>query len=311
MLRREHDAAPAEFVFDISIVAIGYEGRCRWVSEQHEIRATTKLGFEFGFLATGAFEENRAFFAAQGYQLKNGLHADGAIAIANAIRSCSEHEAVRVFLDISSMSREMIANVVAGLDQGRAHRVIEVTCAYAPSKFSSGYGPAPIRVASPIKPILAGWSSRPEKPLGAIFGLGCEPGLALGALQVLEPDKAWTFQPVGFDHRFAKALDRANEHLTDIFDVTEFEYQITEPSVTRGRFEALLNAVEDSFRIIAVPFGPKMFAWLVLSTVVFTNRHSVGVWTFSSKEQGNPVDRRAEGPIIWHTQELDRKIVER
>ena len=39
------------------------------------------------------------------------------------------------------------------------------------------------RSASPIKRSLAGWSSQPEKPLGTIFGLGCESGLALGALQ--------------------------------------------------------------------------------------------------------------------------------
>ncbi|WP_312406213.1 hypothetical protein [Rhizobium sp.] len=42
-------------------------------------------------------------------------------------------------------------------------------------------------------------------------------------------------------------------------------------------------------------------AWLALATVVFTERSSVGVWAFSSKEQAQLVDRAADGPIIWHS----------
>jgi len=89
--------------------------------------------------------------------------------------------------------------------------------------------------------------------------------------------------------------------LGEIFDVTSFVYEIVKPTLTRGRFEALLNAIDSDFRIITVPFGPKIFAWLAISTVVFTRRRSIGVWAFSSKEHAQVVDRDAAGTVVWHS----------
>jgi hypothetical protein len=194
----------------------------------------------------------------------------------------------------------MIANVALAMERARADVDIQAAIAYAPSRYGGPYHAAPIRSASPIKRALAGWSARPERPLGAIFGLGCEPGLALGALQVLEPKKTWIFAPRGSDPRFDVEMRRANEHVDEIFDVTTFGYEIVNPTSTRGRVEAILNAVSDDFRMILVPFGPKVFAWLTIATVVFARRTEIGVWAFSSKDQARIVDRDADGHVIWH-----------
>jgi hypothetical protein len=305
MIDRETDETPGDLAFDLAIVAVGYERRCRWVSEKFEIAAKQKLGLEFGFLTEGSYRDNRAFFEGRSYRITGGLGDDTPEKIATAIITERRGtEPVRVFIDVSSMSREMIANVVLGLQKGRLATDLHVTAAYAPSEFTGPYQPAPIRLASPIKPLLAGWSSQPERPLGAIFGLGCEPGLALGALQFLEPKKAWTFAPKGIEPKFDTAMRSANAHIDEIFDVTTFLYDIANPTRTRGRFEALLNAIDAEFRIIAVPFGPKIFAWLTITTVVFTRRTTVGVWAFSSKEQARMVDRDADGTVIWHTFDL-------
>lgn len=138
------------------------------------------------------------------------------------------------------------------------------------------------------------------------MGLGCEPGLGLGALQVLEPHKAWLYAPRGNDSRFETALVSANEHIDDIFDVTEFDYELAEPTIARGRIEALMNSVDGSFRLICIPFGPKIFAWLVLSTVVFQQRRNVGVWSFSSREHAQAVDRSVSDEVIWHQMILQK-----
>jgi len=148
--------------------------------------------------------------------------------------------------------------------------------------------------------MLAGWSSQPEVPLGVIFGLGCEPGLALGALQLLEPRKAWAFEPKGTDSQYDHAMRNANEDLGQIFDVTSFGYEIVKPSSVRGRLEALINSIAPDFRVIVVPFGPKIFAWCAIFTIAFSRRRTTGVWAFSSKEQAIPVDRDAEGHVVWH-----------
>lgn len=302
MIGHEHEREPAKFEFDVALVAVGFEQRCRWVTESKDIFASRGIGLEFGFLAEGSYPFNKAFFEARGFTVIGGLGPDAVTKIVEKVTDgLGECDNLSIFVDISAMSREMIANTVLALREIARKSIITVTVAYAPSKYSGPYAAAPIRLASPIKPTLAGWSAFPELPVGALFGLGCDPGLALGALQFLEPSKAWVFSPRGIDPQFDKALLSANEHIEDIFDVTRFDYKIENPSQTRGRIEVLLNAVDRDFRIVVVPFGPKIFAWLALATVVFTNRVSVGVWAFSSKEQAQLVDRAADGPIIWHT----------
>lgn len=298
MISEENDGAPTSFQFDVSIVAVGYEQRCRWITQRLNIEARLTLGLEFGFLTEASYGDNRTFFEKRKCTFIKGLDAGTVPKISELLDATLGGRRGRIFVDISSMSREMIANVALAIDKTKSE--VEILAGYAPSKFSSIHGPAPIRVARPIKPALAGWSPRPERPLGAIFGLGCEPGLALGALQVLEPNKTWVFQPRGIDTKFDVAMRKANEGIEDIFDVLPFEYDIALPTIARGRFEALLNAVDGDFRVVAVPFGPKIFAWLMLATIVFEGRSGVGVWTFSSKEHAAPVDRAAAGAIVWH-----------
>lgn len=307
MISSEGDVKPASLQFDVAIVSVGYERRCRWVAEKFMISANCKFGLEFGFLAEGSYDENRHYFENNGYSVVPGLKESVIDLIANSISVSPFSEVVKVFIDISSMSREMIANVLLAIQRARSNVAVSITVAYAPSKFLGPYSPAPIRLASPIKPMLAGWSSQPERPLGTIFGLGCEPGLALGALQVLEPSKAWVFKPIGVDKAFDAAMKAANIHIDDIFDVSTFSYEILRPTAARGRLESLLNAVDRSFRLIIVPFGPKIFAWLALATIIFTERTAVGVWAFSSKEHALPVDRVAEGDIVWHSLTLAKK----
>jgi hypothetical protein len=302
MIRNEDEAEPVKFDFDVSIVSVGFEQRCRWVTESKDITAKRGVGLEFGFLAEGSYTSNKAFFAGRGFKVINGLGVSAVNAIVEETSvGYGDKSEVSVFVDISAMSREMIANVVLALKELSRTKAVKVTVAYAPSKYSGPYASAPIRLASPIKPALAGWSAFPELPVGALFGLGCDPGLALGALQFLEPKKAWVFSPKGIDPQFDKALHSANVHIEDIFDVTRFDYNISDPSQARGRLEVLLNAIDRDFRVVVVPFGPKIFAWLAIATVVFTERSNVGVWAFSSKEQAQLVDRAADGPIIWHT----------
>ncbi len=302
MIISESDARPELLEFDLAIVAVGYEQRCRWVVDQCEVKAESALALTFGFLEAGSYPENHKFFSSRGYKFLPGLTDDAPQLISNqVILHADLGRPLRVFVDISCMSREMIANVVLALGVAARLRELVVSAAYAPSRFDGEFTPAPIRIARPIRPMLAGWSSQPERPLGAVFGLGCEPGLALGALQVLEPDTAWMFYPEGVDENFDHAVEKANEHLGDIFNVVRIGYDISNPTSARGRYEALLNSIRQDYRVITVPFGPKIFSWCALATIVFNNFREVGLWTFSSREQAALIDRSAEGPIIWST----------
>jgi len=303
LITAEWDAPPEERNFDIALVALGYEPRCQWVWSTAEVTATHKIALEFGFLQQEAYTENRSYLTQQEFSFLIGVGANAVGNITGFVSSLAlpENGPITVLIDISAMSREMIANALLALNHALCGREVIVSSAYAPSKFEEAPTFAPISRSQPITRALSGWSSRPEKPLGLIVGLGCEMGMALGALQFLEPDKAWLFVPVGIDNKFDAALMEANEGIEDIFDATRFAYDIKQPSVLRAKFEALLNSVNGDYRVICIPFGPKLFAWASLATLVFKQHHEIGVWAFSSLEQGNVTSRQAEGPIIWHT----------
>lgn len=295
----EADGRPDDLKFDAVFVAAGYESRCRWVVEQTSIDSDRKYALTFGYLEVGDYQSNIDFFAGRDFIFRDGFATGLADELITSL-AATQNSIPRILIDISSMSRKMIANLLLAVDQVRRTQAIEIVVAYAASQYSSDYHPGPIREAAPIRRELAGWSSRPELPLGAVFGLGCEPDLVLGALQTLEPDKVWAFAPNGFDEAFSEESAKANANIGDIFDVSISSYELDQPTITRGRFEALLNAVGDRFRLIAVPFGPKLFAWLTMSTIVFQDRTQIGVWTFSSGDKARPVERAPEGPIVWH-----------
>jgi hypothetical protein len=304
MISLETDNPPSSFEFDVAIAAVGYEPRCRWVVEQTGTRAETQIALSFGFLEQGAFAENLSFFRDRSFDTLQGLSASTVEDICDRVSRSFTGRNIRIFVDISCMSREMIANIALAVRQLAESFDISISVAYAPSHFEGDYPTAPIRRSGPIKPELAGWSAQPEKPLGTIFGMGCERNLALGALQVLEPNTGWTFYPHGVDPRFDAAVEAANPHVREIFNVVRVGYDIREPTVARARFEVLLRSVEQDYRLIVVPFGPKIFSWCALATIIFNDRNDVGVWTFSSREHASLVDRTAEGPIIWHQLQL-------
>ena len=302
MIHNEEVGRPSTMSFDVAIAAVGYEQRCSYVVGEFDVTAVRAIGLEFGFLEQSSYSDNRQFFGGRGWQ-RLSVQDSGTFAVITEAIVCSAQgdASCRLFVDISAMSREMMASVALAIRDAQNEVSVVLTIAYTPAEFGQSYGSAPIRLSAPVKPELAGWSSRPDRPLGVIIGLGCEPGLALGALQVLEPHKAWLHRPRGFDERFNTALETANEHVADIFDVTEFDYEIGKPDITRGKIEALLNSLDGSFRIICIPFGPKIFSWLVLTTVIFQERREVGIWSFSSREHAEAVDRPASGEVVWYT----------
>ncbi|WP_188824024.1 hypothetical protein, partial [Novosphingobium indicum] len=212
----EADGRPDDLKFDAVFVAAGYESRCRWVVEQTNIDSDRKYALTFGYLEVGDYQSNIDFFAGRDFIFRDGFATGLADELITSL-SVTQNSIPRILIDISSMSRKMIANLLLTMDQVRRTRAIEIVVAYAASQYSSDYNPGPIREAAPIRREFAGWSSRPELPLGAVFGLGCEPGLVLGALQTLEPDKVWAFAPNGFDEAFGEESAKARA----VFDRSE------------------------------------------------------------------------------------------
>jgi len=205
----------------------------------------------------------------------------------------------RMLIDISSMSRPMIASVVLALSRACERHPLDVVFAYCPAVFTKPSDlRQPVTVSQPVTPEFAGWSNQPDKPVAAIAGLGFEFDQALGAMEFLEPAVAWTFIPFGEDERYDRAAQSANkELLAAIKPERMIRYDVTDPYQCFVQLESLTYGLLDSNRPIIVPFGPKIFS-LLSFLVAIIHAPNVTIWRVSGEQVGIPDDRVASGNVI-------------
>jgi hypothetical protein len=287
--------------FDILVVCLGYETRSLYIAERYTAASTVRLALAFKERLVGNYDHNRRFYEAHGFkilpfnidQFAEAFHAE-MLAVASKAKLQT-----RVLVDISSMSRPMIATVVVGLSGLSARFGFEVTFVYCPAVFTKPSSVRqPVTVSQPVIPELAGWSVQPERSVAAIVGLGFEFDQALGAIEFLEPAVAWTFIPFGEDQRFDRAVAEANKDLlTALKPERIVRYNVADPYQCFVELEALTYGLMDNMRPIIVPFGPKLFALLSFLIGVI-HSPNVSVWRVSGDQVGTPDDRVASGNII-------------
>jgi hypothetical protein len=284
--------------FDIAICAIGYEGRSRYFWETTKTKAKKKIAIRFGGQNELQFKNNQDFFEQEDFSFWD-LRASNSLAELCQILNLEKPTppTVTVCVDVSSMSRRMIAFVFEALE-AVCFVKSKITVVYAPSAFEKTVEVSPILVREPISKRFVGRSISPDKDLALIFGLGTAGFLSIGAVQFLEPKKSWMFAPKGVDPRFDAEVNSGFQMVTSLFDVHRQDYMISEPEVTKGRIEQLINTLEPYYRLAIVPQGPKIFAAIAMAILVERKDHHVAVWYFSSTESAVPVDRKAEGPIF-------------
>lgn len=293
--------APAGQI-DLLIGAVGYETRSTWLLETAGIDVKAIWGLKFDYNQVLHFDRACEIYAKAGADVML-FASDTSLEVLTQKLSKLQSELdrpLRVALDISAMSRLMIATTLLALTRSNGAQGIELNTHYTPANYRAPGQMAPVRVAQPIVPELAGWSSRPDTPLGVIIGLGYEGSAAAGALQVLEPSRTWALYPVGFDLKFLEAVHEANDDLSMLFDVIKLTYSIADPAGTRSLLRRLLSDLRADYRVALVPFGPKIFSWLCMVTALENGFEEVAVWRFSAQELGQPVEYEASGTSVWH-----------
>lgn len=286
--------------FDALIASIGFENRARYFCQNHRIHATKKIAYAFTDRNAIGFEKNVAFFDSNGFTIDSLESIDFPIRLyqeLDSVASAKEGE-LRICVDISSMSRSRMANIVEVALMCASKRSVIVDFVYCVATYSPPpTEPTFIEIAGPVTPFFAGWTTRPEAPTCAIFGVGYEPDRVIGAIEYLEPGPIRAFVPVGTDPRFLDAVIAVNQPLWDeISKEHQTFYKLSEPFNTFVRLESLLYSVKQEYRPILVPFGPKIFTIICLLSAV-SHYPSVAVWRVSGGAGIDPVDCEASGEV--------------
>lgn len=287
--------------FDLLVVCLGYETRSLYIAERYAGAATKKIAVSFQDRQVGRYDYNRSFYTSNNFEIL--VFDPGELAkvfrVAVAQLSRQSMSGTRILVDISSMSRPMIASVVLALTQACEQQPLDVVFAYCPAVFTKPSDQRqPVTVSQPVTPEFAGWSNQPDKPVAAIAGLGFEFDQALGAIEYLEPAVAWTFIPFGEDSRYDRAVQKANRELLATLDPEKIvRYDVANPYQSFAELESLTYGLLDNNRPVLIPFGPKIFS-LLSFIVAAIHAPNVTVWRVSGEQVGIPDDRVASGNVI-------------
>lgn len=287
---------------DLFVSVLGYERRAVHAASLLGSRARRKLAVAFPDSTQCSYAENRLFYDRSGFRKVDYERSSFLTWFKEELRAAASEPIGRglsVSIDISSMSRPMIAQVVVALAETSVLNGSEVSFVYSPAAFEKpALTPVPIVVSQPVIPELAGWSEAPERAVSAIVGLGFEYEQALGALEFLEPAASWGFLPTGYDARYYQTVIQANRPLLQSIPREHlFEYSVQNPLSCFQALEGLVYGLVQDSRPVLLPFGPKIFA-LICMLVAQAHFPKVTVWRVSGEQEGEKIDREPSGQII-------------
>jgi hypothetical protein len=292
--------------YDFGLAAVGYESRSRHFFEQFGggVKAGSACAFETQQVLD--YRRNFQFFGAKGFA-PIAARAAEIRSWARSVCATENKEPISVVIDVSSMTRQLIAAASFYLFHfaQAAKRSLSVDYVYSLAKFGdipSTFGP--IVFNGPSIDALAGWPGEPALPCGLVLGIGYEDDLAIGMIEELEAAQVWAFRPKDHDARYDAAIDERNRGLfTEISPSNLIRYSIFDPYSVFTSVEGLIGLSKAEYRLIIVPFGPKIFA--VASCLAALVHHpAVGFWRVSGGANLEPVDRKPLGTVLGITASL-------
>jgi hypothetical protein len=286
--------------YDMFLGTLGYESRSTHLARNKLFHAKRNVALAFPEEDYASYLKNRDFLTGAGFEIvPNTPKSIGDVLEAAFASPADDGRFFSLLIDISSMSRPMLASLIYILSNMKRDRGIASTFVYLPAAFVKGSAEhPPVAVSEPVTPEYAGWTAAPELPISAVVGLGYEHDLALGALEYLEPTAAWVFVPTGEDRRYDDAVKEANRNLGAMFSADRsMTYLVDRPMRVHAMLETLVYGLLQNSRPILIPFGPKIFS-LCCMLVACNYAPDVTVWRVSGETLSRPGDREASGKIV-------------
>jgi len=201
-------------------------------------------------------------------------------------------ESLRILLDVSCLSRQLIAQVFAAIAVVARGRTVHLRIAYSLAAYSPSPSvwATPNRTVCPVHPAFSGWNSEgPSLPLDVIVGLGYEKGKALGAVEYLEPRHRWIYVPESPETAYLAEVEKHNKNLIANCKDRVAQYQLMSPVETYFSLRSLVEGIAMQARPVLLPFGPKLF--FAVNLLVAMTVEEAAVW-YVNGESDDYSDRR-------------------
>jgi hypothetical protein len=284
--------------FDIALAAVGYETRSRYVFETRPLNSKIKAGAAFDVQQVLAFDDNLAWYRSNGFIVDVVTDSEYAAWFQSSVEKAdSPKDSLRVVVDISSLSRVRIADIISVARRFAGTVKLIIDFVYSLALFT----PPPTGESSnshvgPVTNDFAGWWSDPDRRLSVVVGVGYEQDKALGAVEYLEAQDIWVFEPRSVIEQYTVALQTANATLMSMTDPNHrFTYRVQDPLDCFSRMQSLVQGLIVTNNVVLLPFGPKLI--VLCSLIVAARDKRVAVWRVSAQASEAPVDRHGSENI--------------
>lgn len=286
---------------DLLIYCVGYEKRSAHIVSTIECEA--RIGIVFDNHQVLSFAENlkQASLRQDTLISTSNVGAEFSKVVAeqrNAIGNSNSSKRVIIGVDVSSMTRRLMAVVLSLLYASVDSKHFTLTILYSTGEYLSPPPEGASFIDFSPAPGCEGWTKFPERPLSVLLGLGYEADQAIGAIEYLDPSGIWAFIPIGRDPKFLADVKNANAALWPLLDHShQMEYAIDEPYLAFSELRGLVASLSRRSRVVIVPGGPKLFSALSI-LAKFEVGDEVSIWRASTHEFNEPRDVAPSGPIV-------------
>lgn len=299
---------PNEFPldFDLALVSLSAESRCTNVVEMTSFNARTRLAIIEHESLLSSYAKSDKILRELNFSPVNSNVFEATLSASSV---SFERVQLRVVVDISCMSREMMARVFSWLLYSRPNIELDLYVCYSVAEFSAPpTSMSPNEYIAPVAGQFAGWPSAAQ-PTSLIVGLGYEPHKAEGAAEFLDASEQWLFIPNSPIDQFRVEVEKNNEGLVERARRSNrlVEYRVDDPSGTYGQLELLVSDLARRSNPVLLPFGPKIF--FALGLLQSFEHSQAGVWAVSGERAVAAVDLRPSRCVVGFEAIFRRKII--
>jgi hypothetical protein len=289
---------------DLIICALGYESRAPYIAQEilKKTAIKTKVAISFDTPNILEFNANKGLFTSKAFHFLPFKREETPclVEFKELITSAAPpgSQSLSIVVDISCMSRKMLALLVEALVTYDGELAITVEFLYAAANYHEEHQDnAPTVVSEPVTAFFAGWTENPNLAASMIMGLGFEYGRAIGTIEDLQPSHLSLFLPKGEDARFEVKVRGLNEGVLRDAGPATITYNVLDPLDQVSLLYSTLRGYSTYSRPILVPLGPKIFALsCLIAALNFPNEACI--WRVSPEESATPVDQVASGTVV-------------
>ncbi len=280
-------------------VSIGSESRCINFASK-SFTASERTAYIYEKDPGARFPEHRSAIGKLGFSELPSESADLRSYVKELLARCSKQGdgRRRLAVDVSSMTRELMAIWTYALLDSPVEREVEVEFIYSHANFSPPPSKVPLaKSLSSITPEFAGMFADSTAPIMLILGLGYEPQLALSFVEYLEPAKLLVFEPAHHDRKYTAAIREKNDVFFRVIrDAPVKRYNVFSPYTLFQDVESAIQGASIDHRVHIAPYGVKLFA---ICSLIAAALHypRIFVWNLKSIPLDNDHDRVASGVI--------------